>query len=165
VIGLVSFVKTWVLVHFLLILCLQLFAHLFEVLDGGGCNEKSFVVQMMINFVALLDSWNWVDFHLDMGLVVDENLADMLKKVVDWACAFLWPVITVFVVFGSFAVVMVFEDPAHFEGNVRFDDFFNVLICCKWRYFVLASDHLGSFRLQMVGRVALVHDVAVFFQS
>lgn len=89
VIGLVSFVKTWVLVHFLLMLFLELFIHLFEVLDGGGCNEESFVVQMMINFVALLDSGNGVDFHLDMGLVVDENLADMLKKVVDRACAFI----------------------------------------------------------------------------
>lgn len=73
--------------------------------------------------------------------------------------------ITVFVVFGSFAVVMVFEDPAHFEGNVRFDDFFNVLICGEWRYFVLASNHLSSFKLQMIVRVALVHDVAVLFHS
>jgi hypothetical protein len=74
-------------------------------------------------------------------------------------------VITVFVVFGSFAVVMVFEDPAHFEGNVRFDDFFNVLICGEGRYFVLASNHLSSFKLQMIGRVALVHNVAVLFHT
>jgi hypothetical protein len=74
-------------------------------------------------------------------------------------------VITVFVVFGSFAVVMVFEDPAHFEGNVRFDNFFYVLICSEWRHFVLTSDNLGSFMLQMIGRVALVHDVAVLFHT
>jgi hypothetical protein len=74
-------------------------------------------------------------------------------------------VVAVFVVFGCFAVVMVFEDPAHFEGNVRLDDVFDVLIPSEWGYFVLASDYLGAFELQVVWRVALVHDGPVLLKA
>lgn len=56
-----------------------MFVHLFEIFDCGGCNEEGFVVEVVVNFVALLYPWDGVDFHLDMRFVIDENLAYMLK--------------------------------------------------------------------------------------
>ena len=144
-------------------LFLQLFIHLFEVLNCCSCNKKSFVVQVVVNFVTLLNSRNWINFDLDMRFVIDKHFTYMFKKIIYRACTFLWSMIAVFMVFGRLAVVMILENATHLERNIWLDDFLNILVRGKWWYFVFASYYLASLILYVIWRVALVHDSTILF--
>jgi hypothetical protein len=68
----------------------------------------------MINFIALFNSLNRVYFNFDMRLIVNKYFWCMWEKIVDLADWLFIIVLTIFMIFGSFTIIMIFKYSTHF---------------------------------------------------
>jgi len=96
--------------------------------------------------------------------IIDKDFTGLIKIVTDWTCSLLLLMLTEFVVLWCFAVVVILEYSAHFEGQVTLYLLLYVILWDKRGYFVLASYHLCSW-VRDYDWLGIIEDgLAVLFQ-